>query len=86
VAGAGGCPRPGAACEGAFAVTLDESVYRQVRRADLGDIAAFNAAGEALPFGPMPAEYRAPRRSGARRPGSCCRPRCCSRRKTCTCT
>jgi len=48
------------ACEGAFAVTLDESVYRQVRRADLGDIAAFNAAGEALPFGPMPAEYRAP--------------------------
>jgi hypothetical protein len=54
------CPAAGAACEGAFAVTLDESVYRQVRRADLGDIAAFNAAGEALPFGPMPAEYRAP--------------------------
>src|SRR5438128_7492830 len=53
------CPASGA-CEGAFAVTLDESVYRQVRRADLGDIAAFNAAGEALPFGPMPAEYRAP--------------------------
>jgi hypothetical protein len=49
-----------AACEGAFAVTLDESVYRQARRADLGDIAAFNAGGEALPFGPMPAEYRAP--------------------------
>jgi hypothetical protein len=58
------CPQAPAAgtsaCEGAFAVTLDESVYRQVRRADLGDIAAFNAAGEALPFGPMPAEYRAP--------------------------
>ena len=54
------CPAGAGACEGAFAVTLDESVYRQVRRADLGDIAAFNAAGEALPFGPMPAEYRAP--------------------------
>jgi hypothetical protein len=53
------CPASGP-CEGAFAVTLDESVYRQLRRADLGDIAAFNAAGEALPFGPMPAEYRAP--------------------------
>jgi hypothetical protein len=31
-----------------------------VRRADLGDIAAFNGGGEALPFGPMPAEYLAP--------------------------
>lgn len=49
----------GSSCEGAFAVTLDESVYRQLRRADLGDMAAFNAAGQALPFGPMPAEYRA---------------------------
>jgi hypothetical protein len=54
------CPADGGACEGAFAVTLDESVYRQVRRADLGDIAAFNGGGEALPFGPMPAEYLAP--------------------------
>ena len=54
------CPGGGGPCEGAFAVTLDESVYRQLRRADLGDIAAFNAAGDALPFGPMPAEYRAP--------------------------
>jgi hypothetical protein len=53
------CPASGP-CEGAFAVTLDESVYRQARRGDLGDIAAFNAAGDALPFGPMPAEYRAP--------------------------
>lgn len=51
---------PAQACEGAFAVTLDESVYRQLRRADLGDIAAFNGAGQALPFGPMPADYRAP--------------------------
>jgi hypothetical protein len=50
----------GTACEGAFAVTLDESVYRQVRRADLGDLAAFNGDGAALPFGPMPAEYAAP--------------------------
>jgi hypothetical protein len=55
------CPAPaGAPCEGAFAVTLDESVYRQVIRADLGDLAAFNAAGEPLPFGPMPAQYAAP--------------------------
>lgn len=53
------CPASGA-CEGAFAVTLDESVYRQARRADLGDVAAFNADGAALPFGPMPAEYAAP--------------------------
>jgi hypothetical protein len=53
------CPASGA-CEGAFAVTLDESVYRQARRQDLGDLAAFNADGDALPFGPMPAEYRAP--------------------------
>lgn len=51
---------PAQPCDGAFAVTLDESVYRQVRRADLGDIAAFNAAGQPLPFGPMPVEYRAP--------------------------
>ncbi|MEO8160570.1 MAG: DUF3999 family protein [Arenimonas sp.] len=54
------CAAGTARCEGAYAVTLDESVYRQVRRADLGDVAAFNANGEALPFGPMPAEYRAP--------------------------
>jgi len=57
------CPPSSADCEGAFSVTLDESVYRQVRRADLGDIAAFNAGGQALPFGPMPAEYRAPEAS-----------------------
>ncbi len=54
------CADAGAACEGAFAVTLDESLYRQARRADLGDVAAFNGAGEAMPFGPMPAEYLAP--------------------------
>ena len=48
------------ACDGAFAVTLDESVYRQAQRADLGDIAAFNADGDALAFGPMPAAYIPP--------------------------
>lgn len=47
-------------CEGAFALSLDESVYRQITRADLSDMAAFNADGEALPFGPMPAGYSAP--------------------------
>jgi hypothetical protein len=55
------CPgAAGAACEGAFAVTLDESVYRQVLREDLGDLAAFNAEGAGLPFGPMPAQYAPP--------------------------
>jgi hypothetical protein len=48
------------ACEGAFALALDESVYRQATRADLGDIAAFDADGEALAFGPMPASYGPP--------------------------
>lgn len=47
-------------CEGAFALSLDESVYRQITRADLSDMAAFNAGGEALPFGPMPASYSTP--------------------------
>jgi len=47
-------------CEGVFALSLDESVYRQVTRADLADMAAFNADGEALPFGPMPASYSPP--------------------------
>lgn len=48
------------ACEGAFAVILDESVYRQILDADLGDLAAFNAEGDVLPFGPMPPLYRPP--------------------------
>ena len=43
-----------------FAVTLDESIYRQVTRADLADLAAFNADGEELAFGPLPPAYRAP--------------------------
>ena len=47
-------------CEGAFALALDESVYRQTTRADLSDVAAFNADGEALAFGPMPADLGPP--------------------------
>lgn len=47
-------------CEGAFAVALDESVYRQVLDPELGDLAAFNGDGDALPFGPMPAAYGPP--------------------------
>ena len=43
-----------AAGEGAYAVTLTPAVYAQIQRADLSDLAAFNAAGEALPLGPMP--------------------------------
>ncbi len=43
--------------EGAYALTLNEEVYRIVQQSDLSDLAAFNAAGEALPFGPMPTTY-----------------------------
>lgn len=46
--------------EGAYALTLDASVYSQLARRDLADLAAFNAAGEPLPFGPMPASYAPP--------------------------
>jgi hypothetical protein len=51
---------PPLACEGAFAIALDEAVYRQATDATLRDVAAFNGAGEALAFGPMPREYRKP--------------------------
>lgn len=44
-------------CQGAFALALDESVYRQATRPDLSDVAAFNAEGQALAFGPMPPAY-----------------------------
>ncbi len=47
-------------CEGAFAVALDESVYRQVQTADLADLAAFNADEEPLAFGPMPSSFTPP--------------------------
>lgn len=43
--------------EGAYALLLDESVYRQLARNDLADLAAFNADGMPLAFGPMPASY-----------------------------
>jgi hypothetical protein len=46
--------------EGAYAVALDEPVYREVTRADLADLAAFNADGEELAFEPLPPAYRAP--------------------------
>jgi hypothetical protein len=45
---------------GAYTVVLDENIYRQVTRADLSDLAAFNADGEELAFGPLPSVYRAP--------------------------
>lgn len=44
----------------AYTVTLDEGIYRQVTRADLADIAAFNADGEELAFDPLPTAYQAP--------------------------
>lgn len=49
-----------AAGEGAYAVVLDEGMYRQTLSANLLDIVAFNATGEALPFGPMPASCTPP--------------------------
>ncbi|CAN5140709.1 hypothetical protein BH11PSE14_BH11PSE14_13280 [soil metagenome] len=55
-----GAVPPPLACEGAFSIALDESLYRQVTDPALGDLAAFDAAGEALAFGPMPAAYRRP--------------------------
>ena len=47
-------------CADAFALALDESVYRVATRADLGDVVAFNADEEPLAFGPMPAAYGPP--------------------------
>ncbi len=43
--------------EGAYAINLNEEMYRIIQKNDLSDMAAFNAAGEALPFGPMPTSY-----------------------------
>lgn len=48
--------------EGAYTIALDEGIYRQVTRADLADLAAFNADGEELAFGPLPPAYDAPTR------------------------
>ena len=47
-------------CTAAFALALDESVYRIASRADLGDVVAFNSDDQALAFGPMPAAYGPP--------------------------
>ena len=47
-------------CAGAFALALDESVYRVATRADLGDVVAFNSDDQPLAFGPMPAAYGPP--------------------------
>lgn len=49
-----------AQAEGAYAVALTEEVYRQAVKPDLGDVAAFNASGDALAFGPMPAAFVPP--------------------------
>ena len=49
-----------ATVEGAYALPLDEPVYRQLSRNDLSDLAAYNADGQALAFGPMPVTYRPP--------------------------
>ncbi|HTA65972.1 MAG TPA: DUF3999 family protein [Xanthomonadaceae bacterium] len=46
--------------EGAYSIALDEGIYRQATREDLSDVAAFNADGEELAFGPLPAAYDAP--------------------------
>jgi hypothetical protein len=43
--------------EGAYTVNLNEEIYRIIQKNDLSDLAAFNASGEPLPFGPMPATY-----------------------------
>ena len=39
---------------GSWRIVLTEDVYRHVTRADLGDLAAINAAGTLVPFGPAP--------------------------------
>lgn len=46
--------------EGAYAITLRPDVYAQLTQRDLSDLVAFNAEGEALPFGPMPEDYATP--------------------------
>ena len=46
--------------EGAYAVELTGELYRQAVQPDLSDVAAFNAKGDALAFGPMPAAFVPP--------------------------
>lgn len=43
--------------EGAYALVLDETVYGELAGSELRDLAAFNADGQPLAFGPMPASY-----------------------------
>jgi hypothetical protein len=54
--------------DGAYAITLTPEVYAHIRRADLGDLAAFAADGTPLAFGPLPPalERPAPRWRDAR--------------------
>lgn len=40
--------------DGAHALVLDEAVYARISRADLRDLAVFNADGQPVPFAPLP--------------------------------
>jgi hypothetical protein len=46
--------------DGAYAVTLTPEVYAQLHRPDLSDLAAFDADGKPLAFGPLPASLVRP--------------------------
>lgn len=46
--------------EGAYTLALTPEIYARVATRDLSDLSAFNGAGEALPFGPMPASMAPP--------------------------
>ena len=43
--------------EGAHTLLLDEAVYARTTRADLRDLAVFNADGQLVPFAPLPVEH-----------------------------
>ena len=40
--------------DGAHALVLDDAVYARITRADLRDLAVFNADGQPVPFAPLP--------------------------------
>ncbi len=46
--------------DGAYRIELADDVYRHVRRGDLADLAAFDASGAPVPFGPIPVPRDAP--------------------------
>jgi hypothetical protein len=46
--------------DGAYAITLTPEVYGQLARPDLSDLAAFDADGKPLAFGPLPASLVRP--------------------------